>query len=147
MVEDATWSTVPQGPKHQTLTLRNQDMTDLEAARAEHTTSQAKPNGTVTSTGQTTPPTFPPLKTTITSQSAQEAARSLSNFSNSPENPHNWSNSKRWRITLTVALTGFISTSGSSIAVPGFHEILEEFGVENEKIGVLVTSVYVLGLG
>jgi len=44
-------------------------------------------------------------------------------------------------------LTGFISTSGSSIAVPGFHEILNEFEVENAKVGVLVTSIYVLGMG
>jgi hypothetical protein len=48
---------------------------------------------------------------------------------------------------LTVALTGFISTSGSSIAVPGFHEILQEFKVDNAKVGVLVTSIYVLGMG
>ena len=123
-------------------------MTDLEAARVEHATPGTKPNGTVAATDETSQQTtFPPLKQTITSQSAQEAARSLSDFSKSPENPHNWPNSKRWRIALTVALTGFISTSGSSIAVPGFHEILEEFEVANEKIGVLVTSVYVLGLG
>lgn len=93
------------------------------------------------------PPTFPPLKPTVTSASAHEAAKALSNFATSPENPHNWPNSKRWRIALTVAVTGFISTSGSSIAVPGFHEVLQEFNVENEKIGVLITSVYVLGMG
>lgn len=94
-----------------------------------------------------TGPAFPPLKPTITSQSAQEASRALSNFAKSPENPHNWPNSKRWRIALTVAVTGFISTSGSSIAVPGFHEVLQEFNVSNEKVGVLITSIYVLGMG
>jgi hypothetical protein len=95
----------------------------------------------------TTKPTFPPLKPSVTSQSAQEAAKALSSFKTSPDNPHNWPNSKRWRIALAVALTGFISTSGSSIAVPGFHQIIQEFGVDNQKVGVLVTSIYVLGMG
>lgn len=107
--------------------------------------------GEVSGAGPPSPETpktsFPPLRQTITSQSAKEAAKTLSNFAQSPENPHNWPNSKRWRIALTVAVTGFISTSGSSIAVPGFHDILEEFGVKNQKIGVLVTSAYVLGMG
>jgi hypothetical protein len=91
--------------------------------------------------------TFPPLKPSVTSQSAREAAKALSSFASSDQNPHNWPNSKKWRIALTVAVTGFISTSGSSIAVPGFHEILDEFGVKNAKVGVLVTSIYVLGMG
>lgn len=114
---------------------------DLEAIDSSPSSSADRdPRSTV-------PPAFPPLKQTVTSVSAQEAAKPLSNFANSPENPHNWPNSKRWRIALTVAVTGFISTSGSSIAVPGFHEIIQEFGVENEKIGVLITSIYVLGMG
>jgi hypothetical protein len=48
---------------------------------------------------------------------------------------------------MTVAVTGFISTCGSSIGVPGIHAAMAEFGVENEKIGVLITAGYVLGLG
>lgn len=95
----------------------------------------------------TSGPNLSPLRPTVTSQSAKEAAKALSSFESSPQNPHNWPNSRRWRIALTVALTGFISTSGSSIAVPGFHEILEEFQVDNAKVGVLVTSIYVLGMG
>jgi MFS family permease len=46
-----------------------------------------------------------------------------------------------------VAVTGFLSTCGSSIAVPGIHAMMEEFGYTNEKVGVLVTACYVLGLG
>lgn len=92
-------------------------------------------------------PALPPLRPSVTSQSAKEAAKALSSFDSSPQNPHNWPNSRRWKIALTVALTGFISTSGSSIAVPGFHEILDEFQVDNPKVGVLVTSIYVLGMG
>jgi DHA1 family multidrug resistance protein-like MFS transporter len=89
---------------------------------------------------------FPPLKHSETSTSAQ-AARELENFANSPANPRNWPDSKKWRVSLTVALTGFISTCGSSIGVPGVHATMGEFGVENEKVGVLIITFYVLGLG
>lgn len=96
------------------------------------------------------PVSFPPLKqtsTALTTASARQAARTLDNFSTSSADPHNWSHSKKWRISMTVALTGFISTCGSSIGVPGIHAVMDQFGVTNEKIGVLITTVYVLGLG
>jgi len=93
------------------------------------------------------PPTPPPLKTIKSSLSASEAAHVLDNFDSSPLNPRNWSPSKKWRVTLTVALTGFISTCGSSIGVPGIRAVMSDFGVTNEKIGVLITTSYVLGLG
>jgi len=48
---------------------------------------------------------------------------------------------------LTVALTGFISTLESSIGVPGIHAVMDYFGVINEKIGILIGTFYVLGLG
>jgi DHA1 family multidrug resistance protein-like MFS transporter len=88
--------------------------------------------------------TFPPLKHTT---SSRQAAQQLDDFDESPSNPRNWPNGKKWRISLTVALTGFISTCGSSIAVPGIHAVMDEFGVTNEKIGILLTTFYVLGLG
>jgi DHA1 family multidrug resistance protein-like MFS transporter len=116
-------------------------MNDIERGKSE-----TSPEGDVISNVNSRP-TLPPLRPTITSQSAKEAAKALSSFETSPQNPHNWPNSRKWKIALTVALTGFISTSGSSIAVPGFHEILEEFKVDNAKVGVLVTSIYVLGMG
>jgi predicted MFS family arabinose efflux permease len=46
-----------------------------------------------------------------------------------------------------VSITGFIATCGSSIAVPGVHAITNDFGISNPKIGVLITTFYVLGLG
>ena len=93
------------------------------------------------------PPTFTPLKSTTTSISAHRAAATLESFATSPENPLNWPNRKKWRIALTVALTGFISTFGSSVGVPGIYAIRDDFGVDNEKVGILVTTAYVLGLG
>ena len=95
-------------------------------------------------------PSFPPLRqtsTSLTSASAREAARKLQNFSTSPANARNWSASAKWRTSITVAVTGFISTCGSSIGVAGIHAVMDEFGVTNEKIGVLITTFYVLGLG
>lgn len=91
-----------------------------------------------------------PLKqssTVLSTRSARDAARALESFESSPENPRNWTTGRKWRTTLTVALTGFISTCGSSIAVPGVHSVMAEFGEHNTKIGVLITSFYVLGLG
>ncbi|GFZ42665.1 hypothetical protein JCM24511_00382 [Saitozyma sp. JCM 24511] len=96
------------------------------------------------------PPAFPPLtksSTVLTSRSAREAAQILATFPTSTGNPRNWSRGRKWRTTMTVAVTGFISTCGSSIGVPGIHAAMAEFGVENEKIGVLITAGYVLGLG
>ncbi|ORX36494.1 major facilitator superfamily domain-containing protein [Kockovaella imperatae] len=87
---------------------------------------------------------FKPL---VKSTTAQSAARDLENFETSSKNPRNWTNRKKWRITLTVALTGFISTCGSSIGVPGIHAIMAEYGQTNEKVGIFITTFYVLGLG
>lgn len=103
------------------------------------------PNSTLTGNGPA--PSFTPLKATATTASARMALQALENFHSSPENPKNWSNGKKWRISLTVALTGFISTCGSSIGVPGIHAVRDEFGVGSEKVGILITTFYVLGLG
>ncbi|OCF30330.1 hypothetical protein I316_08034 [Kwoniella heveanensis BCC8398] len=68
-------------------------------------------------------------------------------FPSSPSNPLNWPTRRRMMITLCLALTGLMSTGGSSIGVPGLHAAMEEFGITNEKIGTLIPGAYVLGLG
>lgn len=91
-----------------------------------------------------------PLKltsTVLSTRSAREAAKQLQNFDTSPENGRNWPLSKKWGLCLTITVTGFISTSASSIAVPGIHQVMAEFGIHNLKIGTLITCFYVLGLG
>lgn len=93
---------------------------------------------------------LPPLKpseTALSSRSARAALRALEDFESSPENPRNWTPRRKWRTMFTVAMTGFIATTGSSIAVPGIHATMAEFGTTSEKLGVLVASCYVLGLG
>jgi hypothetical protein len=93
------------------------------------------------------PSPLQPTATSLTTASAKESAAILDDFSTSSANPHNWTHGKKWRVTLTVALTGFICTTGSSIGVPGIHDVMADFGVQNEKVGVLITGAYVLGLG
>jgi DHA1 family multidrug resistance protein-like MFS transporter len=84
---------------------------------------------------------------------AQEGALHLTRsrihtaFPTSPSNPNTWTKRKQWTVIPTVSVSGFISTCASSIAVPTVHAIGAEFGEKNEKVSVLITSLYVLGLG
>ena len=106
----------------------------------------------VTSEKQQAPP-FAPLapsatKMTTASASARRAAADLEDFSKSAENPLNWPKSKRWGLTVIVSLSGFVSTFSSSIGVPGTAEVVDEFRIANEQLGILATTTgYVLGLG
>lgn len=93
---------------------------------------------------------MPPLKqseTGVTSRSARAALTALDSFETSEHNPRNWTTSRKWRVTLTVSVSGFIATCGSSMAVPGIEPAMKEFGQTNHKLGVLVASMYVLGMG
>lgn len=64
----------------------------------------------------------------------------------SPSHPRNWPNSRRWKNALIISITGFLSTSGSSIFVPATAEIETQFGGAREVV-ILATALYVLGLG
>jgi hypothetical protein len=77
----------------------------------------------------------------------QRALRALEDFDNAPENARNWSNRTKWSTVITVALTAFVSTCGSTMAVPGIPYAMREFGEKNEKIGILIAGCYVLGMG
>ncbi|WWD16614.1 hypothetical protein CI109_101042 [Kwoniella shandongensis] len=97
--------------------------------------------------GSATPPSFPQLTTTPTSLSTRSARQVIASFPTSSHNPYNWSKRKKISMATTLAATGFISTAGSSVGVPGMHAVMAEFGVTNEMIGVLIAGAYVLGLG
>nr|XP_019050254.1 hypothetical protein I302_00680 [Kwoniella bestiolae CBS 10118]OCF29184.1 hypothetical protein I302_00680 [Kwoniella bestiolae CBS 10118] len=86
------------------------------------------------------------LGPTPTSLSTLEARRITALYPTSPHNPRNWTTKRKWIITVTLALTGFISTMGSSIGIPGMHAVRDEFGV-GFRVGVLIPGAYVLGLG
>lgn len=55
----------------------------------------------------------------------------------------------RWGIAMVVAASAFISTCGSSIIAPAIHAMTRDLVGPNgnEQLGILVTSVYVLGMG
>lgn len=125
--------------------------TDLEKGRPSgEATSEAAPSDPTVSQSEASDIHLEPLEltqTALSTRSAREAAKQLQNFDESPENGRNWPVTKKWGLCLTITVTGFISTSASSIAVPGMHAAMAEFGVHNLKIGTLITSFYVLGLG
>ncbi|RXK41266.1 hypothetical protein M231_01416 [Tremella mesenterica] len=145
----------PSSPSTPTPTLDPEKAIPVEIPKnfPNHTTSHTKPEETHYPSDkpddQVRPP-FPALQTTTTTlstRSARVAAEALSTFPTHPANPLNWPRKKKWRMTMLVALTGFISTCGSSIGVPGIHGAMDDFGEKNLKIGVGVTTYYVLGLG
>lgn len=45
-------------------------------------------------------------------------------FSKNSHHPRNWPSSKRWKNALIISVTGFLSTTGSSIFVPGKKVVL-----------------------
>lgn len=131
-----------------------QPMSDIEKQASSVYSSQETDNGKATIEPSTPigiqAATLAPLQqseTAISSRSARAALCALDNFDTSPENPRNWTSRRKWRVTWTVAVSGFIATVGSSIAVPGIQPAMKEFGETNEKIGVLVASCYVFGMG
>lgn len=113
--------------------------TDIEKANPAKLPPSSPTRPPLTPIGQTT--------THLSTSSAVEAAQILANFATHPAHPRNWSNRQKWKVTATVAVTGFIATCGSSIGVPGVHAVVDDLGVGNAKIGTLITTFYVLGLG
>lgn len=63
---------------------------------------------------------------------------------NDPENPLNWPRSKKWRVTMTLALTTVIVTFASSIYSAGVVKISQEFGIST-LVATLGLSLYVWG--
>lgn len=50
-----------------------------------------------------------------------------------PANPLNWPSKRKWLVAMTVSVTGFLSTMGSSMAAPLGPQIGQHFGEESEK--------------
>lgn len=70
------------------------------------------------------------------------------NWLNSPRHPFNWPLKKRWKNALIISVTGFLSTTGSSILVPAAPYMQDEWNVQSrELITLATTALYVLGLG
>ncbi|KAK8861475.1 hypothetical protein IAR55_002296 [Kwoniella newhampshirensis] len=97
--------------------------------------------------GIASPAAFSELAATPTSLSTRSARRVITAFPTSPHNPLNWPKGRKISMAAILGMTGFISTAGSSVGIPGLHQVMQEFGVKDEKIGVLIASAYILGLG
>lgn len=67
-------------------------------------------------------------------------------WESSEQHPRNWAQSKRWKNTLIISITGFLATTGSSIFVPAAPIIMREFNASREVV-TLTTALNVLGLG
>ncbi|KAI0333400.1 MFS polyamine transporter [Cubamyces sp. BRFM 1775] len=61
-----------------------------------------------------------------------------------PHNPKNWSRKKKWAVTLVVSSYAFLSPLSSSMMAPTSDQIGKEFGIANNLVLALCTSVYVL---
>lgn len=61
-----------------------------------------------------------------------------------PENPRNWSFKKKWAATAIVSAFTFISPVSSSMIAPASDQLADEFGVTNNAVIALMTSIFVL---
>ncbi|KAA1478671.1 MFS polyamine transporter [Dentipellis sp. KUC8613] len=62
-----------------------------------------------------------------------------------PANPKNWSFRKKWIATAVVSCFTFISPVSSSMVAPASPQVAAEFGVTNDVVIAMMTSVFVLG--
>lgn len=77
-------------------------------------------------TGTSTPVQQPAL-------SEKAAAASGLDWASDPANALNWPVRRKWLVCLTVSVTAFMSTAGSSMAAPLAPQIGAHFGEEREK--------------
>lgn len=68
------------------------------------------------------------------------------NGDDDPDNPHNWSQSKKARVVLTVGLLAFAVTLASSIDSGVIPQAAKEFGV-SEVVESLATGNFLIGFG
>lgn len=62
---------------------------------------------------------------------------------NDPENPQNWTNRKKWAVTISLGSLTWVVTFASSIFSTATQVAAEEFGVSVEVM-TLGTSLFVL---
>ncbi|KAJ7643637.1 MFS polyamine transporter [Roridomyces roridus] len=61
-----------------------------------------------------------------------------------PLNPKNWSRGKKWAATLAVSAFTLISPVSSSMIAPASDQVAQDFGVTNEVVLALFTSIFIL---
>ncbi|KAJ3994602.1 MFS polyamine transporter [Lentinula boryana] len=63
---------------------------------------------------------------------------------NDPQNPKNWSFRRKWAATVIVSAFTFISPVSSSMVAPATETIAAQFGITNDVIIAMTTSIFVL---
>ncbi|KAJ7250067.1 MFS polyamine transporter [Mycena haematopus] len=63
---------------------------------------------------------------------------------NDPLNPKNWPRRKKWAATLVVSSFTLISPVSSSMIAPASDQVAEHFGITNDVVIGLITSIFVL---
>ncbi|KAJ4469898.1 MFS polyamine transporter [Lentinula aciculospora] len=67
------------------------------------------------------------------------------NGPNDPDNPKNWSFRRKWAATAIVSAFTFISPVSSSMVAPATETIAAQFGITNDVIIAMTTSIFILG--
>jgi multidrug resistance protein len=63
-----------------------------------------------------------------------------------PANPQNFSSWLRWTLISLVSAITFVAGLSSSMFAPGVPDLLKEFKSDNQALGSLVVTIFVLGL-
>lgn len=63
-----------------------------------------------------------------------------------PENPMNWTTHTKTAAIALVSVMTLLSPVGSTISSAAAPDIMADFGSQNETIGALVTTIYILGV-
>ncbi|KAG2072909.1 MFS polyamine transporter [Suillus decipiens] len=63
---------------------------------------------------------------------------------NDPQNPKNWSYKRKWAATLIISAFSFISPVSSSMVAPAINQVASAFGINNDVVLALTTSIFVL---
>ncbi|KAG2135087.1 MFS polyamine transporter [Suillus clintonianus] len=61
-----------------------------------------------------------------------------------PQNPKNWSFKRKWAATIIISSFAFISPVSSSMIAPATNKMASDFGINDEVIVALATSIFVL---
>ncbi|KAG2338816.1 MFS polyamine transporter [Suillus weaverae] len=61
-----------------------------------------------------------------------------------PQNPKNWSYRRKWAATLIISAFSFISPVSSSMIAPATNQVASAFGINNDVVLALTTSIFVL---
>ncbi|KAI0440062.1 major facilitator superfamily domain-containing protein [Xylaria telfairii] len=61
------------------------------------------------------------------------------------ENPMNWPRQKSFGHVIIVAILSMIVNIAATIVAPGISGLIEEFNIQNETVGILAVTIYLLG--